>query len=58
MRIYKDVDLPEARNVIKLDHLPSFDIEDYDLNDPKELNRFFQQVERICRNSKRLCRYE
>ena len=52
MRIYKDVNLPEARNVIKLDHLPSFDIEDYDLNDPKELNRFFQQVERICRNSR------
>jgi hypothetical protein len=38
-------------DVIKLSCIPDFDIEDYDLNDDKELFKYFKDIERVCRSS-------
>lgn len=38
-------------NVIKMDDIPRFDIEDYDLFDPKEMKMCLPSVERIVRTS-------
>ena len=51
MMQYCQVPLPEPKEVIKIDHLPEFDIEDYDLTKSKNLTKFFFAVERICRQS-------
>ena len=52
MRGYSTIELPDKIDTIKLDNLPEFDIEDYNLSDPKEVNRYFKSIERICRNSR------
>ena len=36
---------------IKLDHIPEFDIQDYDLNDEKELFKYFKDIEKSIRGS-------
>ena len=51
MREYIEPELPEKIESIKINSLPEFDIEDYDLSNPKELNNYFKSIERICRNS-------
>ena len=51
MREYVEPELPEKIDTIKINSLPEFDIEDYDLSNPKELNNYFKSIERICRNS-------
>ena len=51
MREYIPSLLPKAKDVIKLDVIPPFDIEDYDLSKSKNLTKFFYAVERICRKS-------
>ena len=51
MREYVEPELPEKIESIKINSLPEFDIEDYDLSNPKELNNYFKSIERICRNS-------
>lgn len=38
-------------NLIKINELPEYDIEDYDLNDEKDLKKYFNDVERAVRNS-------
>ena len=37
--------------VIKIDHVPDFDRPDYDLNDEKELYKYFKEVEKSIRSS-------
>lgn len=37
--------------VIKIDNIPEYDIEDYDLNDEKDYKKYIIDVERECRNS-------
>ena len=51
MREYIEPELPEKIDTIKINSLPEFDIEDYDLSNPKELSNYFKSIERICRNS-------
>ena len=51
MREYVEPELPEKIDTIRINSLPEFDIEDYDLSNPKELNNYFKSIERICRNS-------
>ena len=51
MREFIDYQLPEKIESIKLGNIPDFDIEDYDLSNPKELINYFKSIERICRNS-------
>ncbi len=36
---------------VKLSHIPEFDISDYDLNDSKELDKYFKDIEKIIRGS-------
>lgn len=36
---------------IKLTHIPDFDISDYDLNDSKELDKYFKDIEKVVRGS-------
>lgn len=38
-------------NIIKMSDIPEFDYEDYNLLDDKDLEKFFSDVEKICRNS-------
>lgn len=38
-------------SILKLDNIPDFNIEDYDLLDSKEFNRYISDMERICRMS-------
>lgn len=46
------IDYDEAKEqVFKIENVPDYDIEDYDLNNEKELKRYFDSVERIVRNS-------
>lgn len=51
MREYVSASLPELRKVIRLGDIPPFDVEDYDLTNPKRLTGFFFSVERIVRQS-------
>ena len=52
MRTYHTPNLGDiTSNQIVIDSIPRFDIEDYDLSNPKELTRYFFNIERICRNS-------
>ena len=51
MREYASVTLPEPRKVIRIGEVPPFDIEDYDLSNPKRLTGFFFAVERLVRTS-------
>lgn len=37
--------------VIKIDNMPEFDVEDYNLLDDKEFNKYMKSVENICRSS-------
>lgn len=37
--------------IIKMDDIPEYDIEDYDLMDPKDRNKYIKDLERIVRNS-------
>lgn len=53
MRMYNEIILenkPELNIVI--DYLPEYDIEDYDLTNPKILQKFLMQIENICRKSR------
>ena len=52
MREYTEIELPEKKESIVIKSLPEFDIEDYDLTNPKELTAYFKSIERICRNSR------
>ena len=52
MREYQPSILPEENNTITIQSIPQFDMEEYDFNNPKELTKFFFQVERVCRNSR------
>lgn len=38
-------------NLIKISELPEYDIEDYDLNDEKDLKKYFADIEKTIRNS-------
>lgn len=51
------VDLPEPVTNIKINNLNPFDINDYDLSEPKEQKKYFFDIERICRNSRSYKRY-
>ena len=51
MRGYNELDLPNKKEEIKLDHLPSFDIADYDFRNEKDLIKYFKNIEKICRSS-------
>lgn len=42
----------EPITTIKLDHIPEFDIGDYDLTNEKDLFKYFKNIERICRSSR------
>lgn len=53
MRMYNEVILDESpETIITIDHLPEYDIEDYDLSNPKILHKFLTQVEYVCRKSR------
>ena len=52
MRDYSPITLPDYKDTIKIENIPTFDIGDYDLTDPKDLMRYFINIERICRNSR------
>lgn len=52
MRGYNELDLPNKKEEIKLDHLPSFDIADYDFTNEKDLIKYFKNIEKICRSSR------
>ena len=52
MRGYNELDLPNKKEEIKLDHLPSFDIADYDFTTEKDLIKYFKNIEKICRSSR------
>lgn len=41
----------ELKNVIELKNIPVYDVEDWDLNDPKEFNQYLKTVEHCVRNS-------
>ena len=45
--------IPNGENVtiLKLDNVPAFDVEDYDLLDPKDQKKYFYDIEKMCRNS-------
>lgn len=42
---------PDKTDVIVINNLPEYDIEDYDLMDEKDFNKFIQDIKRACRNS-------
>lgn len=52
MREYNDPDLPEYIDKIKIDVIPPFDIEDYNLSDDKDTFSYLTNIERVCRNSR------
>ena len=52
MREYNDPDLPEYIDNIKIDVIPPFDIEDYNLSDDKDTFSYLTNIERVCRNSR------
>lgn len=52
MRDNTNVMLPDPIYKIDISHLPDFDIADYDFSDPKEMKKYFFDVERICRTSR------
>lgn len=37
--------------VVNLGHIPEFEMADYDLNDPKELNKYISNIEKVVRTS-------
>lgn len=39
------------KEVIKVNEIPDYDYEDYDLNNPKEFPKYIATIEKICRNS-------
>lgn len=41
----------ERVNILKIENMPEFDIEDYDFFDPKDMNKFISDVERGVRTS-------
>lgn len=54
----RDVNLNKTKiyegdhEIIKIDNLETFDIEEYDLNDPKEFKKYINRIEKsLCRNS-------
>ncbi len=57
MRGYNELELPNAKKTIVLDHLPSFDIADYDFTNEKDLMKYFKNIERICRSSRSYKKY-
>lgn len=38
-------------NIISIKNIPDFDIEDWDLNNPKEFAKYLKRIEKICRGS-------
>ena len=51
-----ELDYGEYR-IIDLSNIPEFDIPDYDLEDPKELLRYLDDIKRICHNSRSYKKY-
>ena len=43
--------LVEPQKVIKIDELPDYDLQDWDLNDPKEYIKFIRAIEKTVRGS-------
>lgn len=41
----------ENIDIISIDKLPKFDIEDYDLFDEKDFKKYIFSIEKICRGS-------
>lgn len=52
MRMYNEIIYDKPETNIIIDHLPEYDIEDWDLNNPKILPKFLVQIENICRKSR------
>lgn len=50
--VTENIQLSPMKDKIVIDQLPDCDIEDYDLNKPKELMKFLFSIERQCRNSR------
>lgn len=51
MREYTVTTVPKSKEIIHINSLPEYDIQDWNLNDEKSLNKFFFTVERIVRQS-------
>ena len=51
-----ELDYGEYR-IIDLSNIPEFDIPEYDLEDPKELLRYLDDIKRICHNSRSYKKY-
>lgn len=48
----KQVDeIREKYSVLKMDHIPEYSYESYDLLDQRDFTRYIKDIERICRNS-------
>lgn len=41
----------EQKDTIKLSSIPEFEIEDWDLSDPKQFKKYINTIERIVRGS-------
>lgn len=48
---FNHVDNSETPDIIKLDNIPEYDIQDYDLMDEKDFKKYIFDIERICRYS-------
>lgn len=45
------VNIQEDNKLIVIEHLPQFDIKDYELDDEKDYKKYIKDIERCCRNS-------
>lgn len=39
------------KSILKMDYVPQYDLKDWELNDPKEFDKFIKQIEKNVRNS-------
>lgn len=51
MREYSVTTIPKPVDIIRLENIPNFEIQDWDLSEIKQLHKFFYTVERIVRQS-------
>lgn len=51
MREHIVIDLPKPKDIIQINSLPDYEIQDWDLSDVKSLHKFFYTVERVVRQS-------
>lgn len=51
------INASETPGIIKLDNIPEYDIQDYDLMDEKDFKKYIFDIERICRTSFEYKRY-